>query len=177
MRLLVILLALVAVTGTVHAQSACPPKTGTKYKVKIDSAPQGATIYVGDKTCGAVGSTPWAGTLPAGSYTVILEVADYEPSSRPFKVGRLRTVQELFIPMVKKAVPPKIDVRADADKNVVGAIVSLDGQPQGPAPVVLNTKSGRHLLEIKKDGFETYTQWVEAVDNQIVTVPVVLKEI
>lgn len=177
MRLLVFLLSLVVAAGTVHAQSACPPKTGTKYKVKIDSAPQGATIYVGDKSCGAVGNTPWDGTLPAGSYTVIIDSPDYELASKPFKVGRLRTVQELFVPLVKKAVPPKIDVRADADKNMYGAIVSLDGQAKGPAPIAVITTAGRHLLEIKKDGFEPYSQWVETADNQVQTLAPTLKEI
>ncbi|CAN5711677.1 hypothetical protein BH11MYX3_BH11MYX3_42000 [soil metagenome] len=174
---LAILLALVGLSTTADAQSACPKTTGTKYKVKIDSAPQGATIYVGDKSCGAIGATPYTGSLPAGSYTVTLEAAGYDPSSRPFKVGKLRSVQELFIPLVKKAEPPKIDVRADADKNMFGAIVSLDGQPQGPVPVMITTTPGRHLLEIKKDGFESYQQWVEAKENQVQTLAPSLKEI
>ena len=64
---LAILLALVGVTRTADAQSGCPAKTGAKYKVKIDSAPQGATIYIGDKSCGALGATPYSGSLPAGT--------------------------------------------------------------------------------------------------------------
>ncbi len=173
---LAILLAFVGLAKTAEAQAACPGR-GTKYKVKIDSAPQGATIYAGDKSCGAIGATPYTGSLPAGSFTITVELAGYEPAIRPFKVGKLRTVQELFVPLVKKAEPPKIDVRADADKNMFGAIVSLDGQPQGPAPVVITTTAGRHLLEIKKDGFEGYQQWIEAKDNQVQTLAPALKEI
>jgi hypothetical protein len=174
---LAILLALVGVARTADAQSGCPAKTGAKYKVKIDSAPQGATIYVGDKSCGALGATPYSGTLPAGSYTVILEAVGYDPATRPFKVAKVRAEQELFIPMVKKAEPPKIDIRADADKNMYGATVSLDGVAQGQAPIMLTTTSGRHLLEIKKDGFEPLSQWVEAKENQVQTIASVLKEI
>ena len=174
---LAILLALVGVTRTADAQSGCPAKTGAKYKVKIDSAPQGATIYIGDKSCGALGATPYSGSLPAGSYTVILEAVGYDPATRPFKVAKVRAEQELFIPLVKKAEPPKIDVRADADKNMYGATVSLDGVAQGQAPIMLTTTSGRHLLEIKKDGFEPLSQWVEAKENQVQTIASVLKEI
>ena len=173
---LAILLALVGLARTAEAQAACPGK-GTKYKVKIDSAPQGATIFAGDKSCGAIGATPYTGSLPAGSYTITVELPGYEPGIRAFKVGKLRTVQELFVPLVKKAEPPKIDVRADADKNMFGAIVSLDGQPQGPAPVVLTTTAGRHLLEIKKEGFDAYQQWIEAKENQVQTLAPALKEI
>ncbi len=174
---LAILCVLAGLSTPARAQSACPKTTGTKYKVKIDSAPQGATVYLGDKSCGAVGATPYNGSVPAGSYTVILEAVGYDPATRPFKVGKLRTVQELFIPLVKKAEPPKLDIRADADKNMFGATVILDGQPQGQVPVVLTTSVGRHLLEIKKDGFEPYQQWVEAKENQIQTIASVLKEI
>ena len=174
---LVIVCALLGLTRTAAAQSGCPPKTGTKYKVKIDSAPQGATIYIGDKSCGAVGATPYNGTLPAGSYTVLLESPGYELGTRSFKVARLRTVQELFVPMVKKAEPPKIDVRADADKNLFGAQLFLDGQPQGQVPMQLQTTPGRHLLEIKKDGFETLSQWIDAKENQVQTLSPTLKEI
>ena len=55
-------LALVFSVGflTTVASADCP-KTG-RYSVKIDSAPPGAPIYVGDKTC-QVGVTPWEGKL------------------------------------------------------------------------------------------------------------------
>jgi len=174
---LAIVCALLGLSRPAAAQSGCPPKTGTKYKVKIDSAPQGATIYIGDKACGAIANTPWTGTLPAGSYTVTLELAGYDLASRPFKVARLRTQQELFVPMVKKADPPKIDVRADADKNLFGAQLFLDGQLQGQVPMAITTTAGRHLLEIKKEGFETLSQWIEAKDNQVQTLSPTLKEI
>src|SRR5690606_28851164 len=111
---------------------------------------------------GAIGVTPFTGTLATGTYPVIIELAGYQPASRSFKVARLRAVQELFVPLVKLPDPPKIDVRADADKNLYGAQVFLDGQPKGAAPIVLTTTPGRHLLEIKKDGFEPLSSWIEA---------------
>ena len=173
---LVIVLALVATGRDADAQS-CPVKSRYNYKVKIDSAPQGATVFLGARECGAVGTTPFTGSLPAGTYTVILDAPGYEPGQRSFKVAKLRTVQELFLPLVKKPEPPKLEVRADADRNMFGAQVSLDGQPRGPVPVTLETTPGRHLLEIRKEGFETYTQWIEANLNQIQTIAPTLKEI
>jgi hypothetical protein len=145
--------------------------------VKIDSAPQGAAIYINDKSCPALGVTPWAGKLNSGSYTLIVEAPGYDPVSRPFRVARMRKAQEVFVPLVKKLDPPKIDVRADADKNMFGATVLLDGQPQGQAPVVLTTSEGRHLVQIKKEGFEDYSAWLETKDNQVQTFAPTLKEI
>lgn len=174
-------LALVFVLGfassTAHAQANCIGNKPGRYAVKIDSAPQGAAIYINDKSCPPIGVTPWAGKLNAGTYQVILDAPGYEPATKPFKVAKVRKVQEMFVPLIKKVDPPKIDVRADADKNMFGATVSLDGQPQGQVPVVLTTTAGRHLVQIKKDGFEEYSSWVETKENQVQTLAPTLKEI
>jgi len=174
---LMLTFVLVLVGSTRSAEAACPAKARTMYKVKIDSAPQGATVYIGDKSCGAVGVTPYNGTLAAGTYPVIIELAGYEPGNRSFRVAKLRSVQELFVPLVKKAEPPKIDVRADADKNLFGAQVFLDGQSQGVVPIVMTTTPGRHLLEIKKEGFEPFSSWIDAKSDQIQTLAPTIKEI
>lgn len=171
-----VVLALVAMSKDAHAQN-CPAKKNGRYAVKIDSAPQGAAIYIGDKACGAVGATPWTGKLPNGDHAVTIEAPGYDPAVRYFKVAKLRKQQELFVPLVKKKEPPKIDVRADADRNVYGATVILDGQAQGQVPVVLTTSPGRHLLEIRKDGFEPFSSWMEVQYDQVQTLAPTLKEI
>jgi len=174
---LTLLLVLAVSSSTAHAQASCPGNKPGRFAVKIDSAPQGATIYINDKTCPAIGVTPWEGKLNNGDYTVIVETPGYDPATRPFKVAKVRKTQELFIPLVKKVDPPKIDVRADADKNMFGATIVLDGQPQGQAPMVLTTTAGRHLVQIRKDGFEEYSAWLETKDNQVQTFAPTIKEI
>src|SRR5262249_23932263 len=94
-----------------------------------------------------------------------------------FKVAKVRKTQELFVPLVKKLDPPKIDVRADADKNMFGATITLDGQPQGQAPMVLTTTAGRHLVQIRKEGFEEYSTWLDIKDNQVQPVAPTIKEL
>src|SRR5437899_5171642 len=92
----------------------CPNQTPGRFPVKINSAPQGAKVYIGDKTC-MVGTTPWTGKLAKATHTVVIEADGYEPMTRTFPVAALHKTQELFVPLVKKADPPKIDVKADAD--------------------------------------------------------------
>src|SRR5262245_18977262 len=172
------LLVALAASSPAHAQAAnCPGNKPGRFAVKIDSAPQGAAVFINDKACPAVGVTPWEGKLNNGDYTVILEAPGYDMATRPLKVARVRKTQEMFVPLVKKLEPPKIDVRADADKNVFGATVLLDGQPQGQAPMVLTTTAGRHQVQLKKDGFEEYTQWIETRENQVQTFAPTIKEI
>lgn len=164
---------LALVGSTAHADC---PKTG-RYSVKIDSAPQGAPIYIGDKSC-QIGTTPWQGKLNKGDYQVIIDTPGYEPATKPFHVAALRKQQELFVPLIKKADPPKIDIKADADpKGMAGATVLLDGEVKGNAPVTLTTTEGRHLVHIQKDGFEPYESWITAKNNEITTLLPQLKEV
>ncbi|MDB4956705.1 MAG: hypothetical protein JWO36_4274 [Myxococcales bacterium] len=172
---LVVALSLFVATNA-RAQN-CPGNTPGKYPVSIDSAPSGAAVYINDKTCPAVGVTPWTGKMAAGDFTVIVEAPGYESASRPFKVARSRKTQQLFVPLVKKADPPKIDVRADADKNVFGSTIFLDGQPQGQAPMIITTTAGRHQIRIQKDGFDPLETWLETKENQTQTFAPTLKEI
>ena len=157
----------------VHPRLAKPGK----YAIRLDSAPPGATIYIDRKELGAVGVTPWETKLLDGTYTLILELEGYEPAPRTVKIVRSRKRQDIFMPLVKKVDPPRIDVRADADSAVFGATVSLDGQAQGSAPVVITTTPGRHLLELKKEGYDPFQSWQEVKVNEKVTVTPVLRPI
>ncbi len=183
-RLRVLLLPLLAIvlawvtfsTRTAHAQPGCPHAKPGKYKVKIDSSPPGAAIYLDSKQCPSVGVTPWNGALTLGEVTVIIEAAGYEPATKTLKVANVRKVQELFVPLTRR---PQIEIRADADKNLVGATVSIDGVAMGQVqgPLVIPTTAGRHQIEIKKDGFETLSQWVDLTTTPNIILTPALKEI
>lgn len=155
---LAVLLAVAFSSGTALAQSC--PSTNGKYQVKIDSAPPGATVYVGGKQCPAIGTTPWTGKLNKGDIPIVVEMQGFEPAQRTFKVAAVRKVQELFVPLVRK---PQVEIRADADPNLIGASVSVDGQPSGivQGPLVIPTTASRHLIEITKPGFQPLSQWVD----------------
>ena len=173
----VALLAL-AFADRAEAQPGCPnaKPARTQYAVKIDSTPAGATIYVDGKTCPSIGLTPWTGKLNPGNLTVILEAPGYESATKTFAVGKVRKVQEMFVPLVRR---PQIEVRADADKNLVGATVSVDGQPSGQiqGPLVIQTTAARHLVEIKKEGFETFSSWVDLTTTPSIVLTPALKEV
>ncbi len=171
-------LAIVALclAGPAAAQSH-PALSGGKYPVKIESAPPGATIYIDRKELGAVGVTPWQGKMKNGDYLIIVELDGYQLAQKNQKVARTRKVQSVFIPLIKKVDPPRIDIRADADQNVFGATVYLDGQSQGSAPVLLTTTAGRHLVELKREGFDNFQTWVEVKDNEKANLTPVLKAV
>ncbi len=75
MRLSITTVAVIVLALLGQRAFADCPKTG-RYAVKIDSAPQGAPIYIGDKTC-QIGVTPYVGKLNRGDYNVIIETPGY----------------------------------------------------------------------------------------------------
>ena len=115
-------LTLIAFAILASLLCAGPAAAATKYKVRIDSAPQGATVKV-DGT--AVGVTPYSGSLTKGKHTIVLELAGYDTATVVMNVLRTKKLQEKFIPLVKQAVPPKIEITTAADQNVFDAEVWL----------------------------------------------------
>ena len=163
-------LATVVLLATAAGAAPCPNQTPGKYPVKIDSAPPGASIYINDKSC-MIGTTPWSGKLGAGQTSIIVELAGYEVVTKSAKIVKSRKTQNVFIPLTKKADPPKIDVKADADpKGVGGAEVWLDGEQKGVAPITLTVTPGRHQLLLKKKDYETYETWIVASENNTSTI-------
>jgi hypothetical protein len=164
--LALVALLVVAVAARPAAAQSHPALSGGRYSVKIESAPPGATIYIDKKELGAIGVTPWQGKMKNGSFLVIIELDGYQPAQKNLTVARTRKLQSVFVPLIKKVDPPRIDIRADADQNVFGATVYLDGQSQGAAPVLITTSPGRHLVELKREGFQTFQSWVEVKENE-----------
>jgi hypothetical protein len=167
---LVVLLFSVVLVGEAMAQEARPKRAGKKYRVRIDSAPQQAAVYLDDEKYGIVGYTPWSGSLQKGDWTVIVKKDGYEVGRKIISVARKSAVQETFIPLTKKIEPAVLDVRPDADPSSFGAQVWVDGQQQGTIPALINVTAGRHLVEIKKPDFDTFSQWVEVKDGEKVTI-------
>lgn len=168
-------LGLFAVDRDALAQEARPEKRGKKYRVRIDSAPQQAAVYLDDERYGIVGYTPYSGSLQKGTWTVILKKEGYEVGRRVITVARRSAVQETFVPLVKKIEPGVIEVRADADQAAFGAQVFVDGQLQGQIPAIVSVPAGRHLVEVKKADADPFSQWIELKEGERVTVNPMLK--
>ncbi|MBE7447509.1 MAG: PEGA domain-containing protein [Kofleriaceae bacterium] len=81
-------------------------------KIKIDSAPPGATVYIDKKELGPVGVTPRAGsTVLNGDYLIILELEGYQPAQRARSRARARCLCDLH-PRIKKLDARRASTRA-----------------------------------------------------------------
>jgi hypothetical protein len=137
-----------ALAGVAHAQS---PR---KMRIKIDSQPQQAAIYIDHKESGIKGYTPTTLRLPRGSYTVILELPGFRRVEKPITVTR----SEGFIfTLERQARPAVIDVRPSANNDAAsGAQLFVDGQPVGNVPARVEVAAGRHAIMVRKNGYNDF---------------------
>jgi hypothetical protein len=151
----VILIALPA--GAAHAQSP------HKMRIKIDSAPQQAAIYVDHKESGIKGYTPSTIRLPKGTYTIILELPGFRPVSKPITVTR----SEGFIfTLERQAKPAVLDVRAtSSNDSATGAQLFVDGAPVGTVPARVEVPAGKHRVEVKKAGFVDFADTADVAEG------------
>jgi hypothetical protein len=130
-----------------------------KMRIKIDSQPQQAAIYVDNKESGIKGYTPSTLRLPKGTYTIILELPGFQPVKKPITVTR----SEGFIFTLERAVRPAVlDVRATSSNDSAnGAQLFVDGAPVGTVPARVEVPAGKHRIEVKKQGF---VDWADTAD-------------
>ncbi len=154
----------------------CQAASGRRtYNVLVNSSPPQAQVILEDGAPCLLGYTPWQGRLRRGRHNIRVAKDGYEDARQTVNVRRRRRVQEFSLAMVKKPDPPRIEVSAAADQNVFNAAVWIDGQSQGQAPVIVTVVDGRHLVEVRKEGFEDFQQWVEVKEGERRTLNPVLK--
>jgi hypothetical protein len=138
--------------------------------VNIESTPPGATVYVDSADTTPVGTTPMQNArLPRGQHTLIFKLANHEDARLPVNIRRRReTFRATLHPLGRILVTP-------GNPESQGASVRLDGQPSGTVPFDETVQPGRHLVQVEREGYNTYTQWVDVAGGQVITIPVMLE--
>jgi len=62
-----------------------------------------------------------------------------------------------------------------SDDATSGAAVRINGEPSGNVPVRRALAPGRHLVQVGKRGFVTFSRWVDLAEGQVMTIPVALQ--
>ena len=70
---------------------------------------------------------------------------------------------------------PAVLVITASDDATSGAAIRIDGEPSGNVPLRKTLTPGRHLLQVGKRGFATFSKWVDLVGGQVLTIPVALQ--
>jgi hypothetical protein len=146
------------------------PAHATNYKVKIDTSPAQATVYIDGKESGVAGYTPLEVRLSRGEHTLVLELPGYKPLEVPIAV-RPRAAFKFVLE--RAARPATLDVRG-ADDSTSGATVAVDGKPSGQVPIAVDVPAGRHEVVVTRDGYNAYREWVDAQEGERRTMVIVL---
>jgi hypothetical protein len=149
-----------------------PLRKGTKYKVKIDSSPQQAAVYIDNKQYGIQGYTPITIKLPKGPYKVIVELPGWKPMEREITVKR---AEAFVFTLERQPRPAVIDVRSTAGDSASGGQLLVDGAPAGTVPGRAEVPAGRHVIEVKKQGWKDFRDTVDVQEGETRTLVVNLE--
>src|SRR5437762_2645303 len=67
--------------------------------IAVETTPPGATVFIDRKDLGSVGTTPSRLGLPAGSYTILVELPGYEPASSARLEVKIGTTTKVSLPL------------------------------------------------------------------------------
>jgi len=134
------------------------PPVKTKGLVVIETKPEGAAIYLGDKKTGIFTRTPYTGSLPPGQQTVIIELKRYRTERKTFHVRTDRMVY-LYFALALERNRGWIEVKA----NIPSANVYFDTRDVGAVghtPFTGWLRPGKHTIIVERDGYKSFSREV-----------------
>jgi hypothetical protein len=136
--------------------------------VLIDGAPDGANVFVDDRS---IGTTPLRETLLAdpGQHSIRVERDGYKPLRTDVNVPSGATIA---VRAQLRAVAAWIKVACEAG----GAVVHLDGKVVGGCPYEGEVQPGEHEVKVVEQGKAPFQQKVEVTAGGTATVAVTLEE-
>ena len=70
---------------------------------------------------------------------------------------------------------PGVVVITAGDDATAGAAIRIDGEPAGNVPLRKTLAPGRHLVQVGKRGYVTFSKWIDVTEGQVVNIPVTLR--
>jgi hypothetical protein len=158
----------VIVVGILPAQALAqqpqprPRIHGRAYKLRVDSSPQQAAVYwdAGDrpapKDYGVAGYTPLTITVPKGPVKVVIELAGWKAQEQTMTVKKN---QKMSFTLERAPQPARLDLQSTGEGSAAGADVVIDGVNRGTVPNSFELVAGRHQVEVRKQGYKTFSDW------------------
>jgi len=162
------------------AQSDVAPwrRSGTKVKVKVESVPAGAQVYIEDKKWGVVGTTPtdYIRLPRSNSYKVILTHPDMEDFETTIQLTTKYT-NKFSYTMVRKIHPGVLEFKDSGTGGSIGATIKIDGQAKGTLPASITLPPGKYQVSVEKDGYNSFTDMLTIEEKSTRTMMINLVKI
>jgi hypothetical protein len=137
-------------------------EAGPKKKVRIESDPEGATVYFNSKEDGPVCTTPCTVDAPVGDTPIIVELENHKQLFENLVVSSKKqtTVKYKLLPAIGT-----IKVKGPA-----GARIVIDDEDKGKAPATIEVPAGSHAVVLTLDDKKVATEFVDVASNDEVVV-------
>jgi uncharacterized protein with von Willebrand factor type A (vWA) domain len=149
---------------------ASQPISATVPRITIDTVPPGASVFLDDLWLGQSGPN-FTLRIPKGSHKLRLELSGRKTLET---IVNITATQKLTYAL--EPAPSRLDIKTPAtNAGARGGEVFIDGAPAGVVPVLVDLPPGRHLIEIRKQGYNPYTETVDVKVGETQAVWVVLQ--
>lgn len=141
---------------------------GATTRIQITSEPEGAVVYI-DGSISRAGETPLTVNLTREEHRIRLVLEGHATEDRTITVGRSRqTLSFRLIPMARLEVTAANDAAS-------GATVRIDGEEVGTVPLTHNIDGGRHEVRVERNGYESFSRWLDVSPGQSYALAVSLR--
>ncbi|MFO0678014.1 MAG: TonB-dependent receptor [Polyangiaceae bacterium] len=157
----------VKVGGEVKVSLKLKPILGV---LRVEGLAAGAKVRLDVEDAAPLGTIPFVTPVSPGRHTLFVQKDGFQASELTVDVparGEVAVRPQLV------ALTGNVVVNAD----VRDALISVDGQPRGFTPSVLNIPVGTHTVRITQSGFKTEEQTIVVKPNEQAKVEVVLTQL
>jgi hypothetical protein len=150
--------------------TALASRASAQVPVNIESTPSGAQVFLDTASGAPVCTTPCRTVrIAGGAHTLIFRLDRHAEAQAQVMIRtRRETFRATLNPLSSLAV-------TSSNEATVGAAVRVDGVPVGNVPYSANVAPGRHLVQVGREGYVTFSQWVDLAPAQGLQLPVVLE--
>lgn len=150
--------------------TAAPADAQRRIPVNVESTPAGATVYLDTTDGQPLGVTPLRFVrIPRGQHRLIFRLENHREASLTVDVRRRRETFRTTLEPIGH-----IDV-VSGNTDTDGAAVRINGRPVGNVPHQETVEPGRYLVQVGREGYVTFSQWVDVAGGQTRTIPVSLE--
>lgn len=136
-----------------------------RYKVRITSKPSGATVLLGNGK--ELGKTPLTTRIKSGEHVIVLRKRGYIETVETIEVDRRH---RRFRYSLERAEMGEVRVISKKRDVLNGAAIFVDGKEVGTVPDTISVEAGTRQIEVKKEGFANFDEWVEVEPDGAVVV-------
>lgn len=146
-------LSSVLLTGAAYGQAAGP-------RVTVETTPSGAKVYVDgrDKGIACQSGPSCKPRMTKGSHKLILELDGFKTLEETISV----TGAAQRFAFTLQPAPARLEVKTLAtNTGAQGGEIFVDGTLAGTVPATLDLAPGKHMIEVRRAGFQPYSESIE----------------